>query len=173
MSKRSGKSYTLDELIDEVGPDIVRFFFIMRGAQTQLEFDLNLAREQNDKNPVYYLQYVHARICSMLANAADKELIPNIEAPLHFLTAPAELTLITALSRFEESTLKAAHAMEPQIIAEYLRETASAFHSFYHDCRIIGEEHNISQARINLALITKTVIHNGLAILGISSPEKM
>jgi arginyl-tRNA synthetase len=173
MSKRSGKSYTLDELIDEVGPDIVRFFFIMRGAQTQLEFDLNIAREQNDKNPVYYLQYVHARICSMISNAADKELIPNLDAPLRFLTAPAELTLITALSRFEECTLKAAHAMEPQIIAEYLRETASAFHSFYHDCRIIGEEHNISQARINLALITKTVIHNGLAILGISSPEKM
>lgn len=173
MSKRSGKSYTLDELIDEVGADVVRFFFIMRGAQTQLEFDLQLAREQNDKNPVYYLQYVHARICSLIRQVKEQGISIHDMHDFSTLTHPSELTLIATLSRFEDVAARAAHALEPQIIAEYLRETASDFHSFYHDCRILGSEESLMMARINLALLTKTVMYNGLSILGISSPESM
>jgi arginyl-tRNA synthetase len=157
MSKRSGKSYTLDELIDEVGADVVRFFFLMRGAQTQLEFDLQIAREQNDKNPVYYLQYVHARICSLLRQIEEQQL--QIQD--------------TFDASFEEVTIRAAHNLEPQMISEYLREVASAFHSFYHDCRILGMESSLMNARIHLAILTKTVMSNGLTILGISSPTSM
>lgn len=173
MSKRSGKSYTLDELIDEVGADVVRFFFIMRGAQTQLEFDLQIAREQNDKNPVYYLQYVHARICSLLQQVHDHDLHVLEQPDLSTLTHPSEITLIGTLTRFEEVTMRAAHHLEPQMLAEYLREVASAFHSFYHDCRILGSEHTVLSSRVHLALLTKTVMNNGLTILGISSPESM
>ena len=173
MSKRSGKSYTLDELIEEVGADVVRFFFLMRGAQTQLEFDLQIAREQNDKNPVYYLQYVHARICSLLQQVKDHGIDLDSHFDLSSLIHQSEITLIQTLTRFEDVNARAANALEPQIIAEYLREVASAFHSFYHDCRIIGSEEQIMKSRIQLALLTKTVIHNGLSILGISSPEKM
>lgn len=173
MSKRSGKSYTLDELIEEVGADVVRFFFLMRGAQTQLEFDLQIAREQNDKNPVYYLQYVHARICSLLQQVQDHGIDLDSHFDLSSLTHQSEIMLIQTLTRFEDVNARAANALEPQIIAEYLREVASAFHSFYHDCRIIGSEEQIMKSRIQLALLTKTVMHNGLSILGISSPEKM
>jgi len=173
MSKRSGKSYTLDELIDEVGADVVRFFFIMRGAQTQLEFDLQIAREQNDKNPVYYLQYVHARICSLIQQVHDHDVQVLEHPDLSTLTHPSEITLIGTLTRFEEVAIRAAHHLEPQMLAEYLREVASAFHSFYHDCRILGSEHAVLSARVHLALLTKTVMNNGLTILGISSPESM
>ena len=173
MSKRSGKSYTLDELIDEVGADVVRFFFLMRGAQTQLEFDLQIAREQNDKNPVYYLQYVHARICSLLRQIDEQQLHVQDNFDASLLIHEAELHLLFTLSRFEEISLRAAQHLEPQIISEYLREVASAFHSFYHDCRVMGSEPNLMNARVHLAILTKTVIHNGLTILGISSPTSM
>ena len=173
MSKRSGKSYTLDELIDEVGADVVRFFFLMRGAQTQLEFDLQIAREQNDKNPVYYLQYVHARICSLLRQIEEQQLEIQDTFEASLLTHSSELNLISILTRFEEVTIRAAHNLEPQMISEYLREVASAFHSFYHDCRILGMESSLMNARIHLAILTKTVMSNGLTILGISSPTSM
>ena len=173
MSKRSGKSYTLDELIDEVGADVVRFFFLMRGAQTQLEFDLQIAREQNDKNPVYYLQYVHARICSLLRQIEEQQLQIQDTFDASLLIHSSELNLISILTRFEEVTIRAAHNLEPQMISEYLREVASAFHSFYHDCRILGMESSLMNARIHLAILTKTVMSNGLTILGISSPTSM
>jgi arginyl-tRNA synthetase len=173
MSKRSGKSYTLDELIDEVGADVVRFFFLMRGAQTQLEFDLQIAREQNDKNPVYYLQYVHARICSLLRQIEEQQLQIQDTFDASLLIHSSELNLISILTRFEEVTIRAAHNLEPQMISEYLREVASAFHSFYHDCRILGMESSLMNARIHLAILTKTVMKNGLTILGISSPTSM
>jgi arginyl-tRNA synthetase len=173
MSKRSGKSYTLDELIEEVGADVVRFFFLMRGAQTQLEFDLQIAREQNDKNPVYYLQYVHARICSLLRQIEEQQIHIQESYDASLLIHSSELQLLFTLSRFEEVTIRAAQNLEPQIISEYLREVASAFHSFYHDCRVLGTESELMNARVHLAMLTKTVIHNGLTILGISSPTSM
>jgi arginyl-tRNA synthetase len=173
MSKRSGKSYTLDDLIEEVGADVVRFFFIMRGAQTQLEFDLSMAREQNEKNPVFYLQYVHARICSILANAEQKSIMLSGNHSVESLQHPAEFNLIQTIARFNDTAARAALALEPQIIAEYLREVSAAFHTFYHDCRIIGAEQELMYARLSLALAVKTVISNGLRMLGISAPEKM
>ena len=138
MSKRTGKNYTLDDLLDEVGPDVVRFFLIMRGITTHLEFDLGLAREQSDKNPVFYLQYAHARICSILQNAGEKGISIPATAELGLLKAEQEIELIKSIMKFVQIVRVAGEKGEPQLLAEYLRELASAFHVFYHDCRIIG-----------------------------------
>lgn len=170
MSKRTGKSYTLDELLDEVGEDVVRFFFIMRGISTHLEFDLSLAKEQSEKNPVFYLQYAHARITSIIDKAeheADKVI--QYELLIH----EAEQKLIKEILRFPEIVSAAASKFEPQLLAEYLREVSSAFHVFYHECRILNTENNIMNARMELAKMTKQVIKNGLKILGISAPDRM
>lgn len=173
MSKRTGKSYTLDDLLDEVGADVVRFFLIMRSISTHLEFDLSLAREQSDKNPVFYLQYAHARISSLFAKfeETDKQLPETVN--LKLLQDNAEIGLIKQLMNFEENIQHAANKHEPHVLAEYLRETASKFHLFYHDCPILKAEDDLMFARLKLAEITKRVIHNGLMILGVSAPDKM
>lgn len=173
MSKRSGKSYTLDELIDEVGADVVRFFFLMRSVSSHLEFDLNLAREQSEKNPVFYLQYAYARICSIFDTAMERGIQFNSEISCSALKEPQEISLIKILLLFPEIVQLAAEKFEPQIVAEYLKEVATAFHSFYHDCRIIGSNEPILSARFKLTTVTKNVIKNGLEILGISTPERM
>ncbi len=170
MSKRTGKSYTLDELLDEVGEDVVRFFFIMRGISTHLEFDLSLAKEQSEKNPVFYLQYAHARITSIIDKA---EVAADSEIRYELLTHEAEQKLIKELLRFPEIVSAAAAKFEPQLLAEYLREVSSAFHVFYHECRILNTENDIMNARLELAKMTKQVIKNGLQILGISAPDRM
>lgn len=176
MSKRTGKNYTLDDLLDEVGNDVVRFFLIMRGISTHLEFDLSLAREQSDKNPVFYLQYAHARIASVIDNAkeAGLSLAAETETPdFSLLTSKYELDLIKELLEFENAIHDAGTKYEPQFLAEYLRSLASAFHIFYHNCRIIGSEPTLQKSRLALAFITKNAIKNGLSILGISAPERM
>jgi len=173
MSKRTGKSYTLDDLLDEVGPDVARFFFIMRGANTHLEFDLGLAKEQSEKNPVFYLQYAHARICSIFEKVAERGIVIEKNADLSLLIDKSEISLIKELMRYQEVVTRAAQKCEPQLLADYLRVIASAFHTFYHDCRIIGVEDNLLQARLKLAEVTKIALKNGLTILGISSPERM
>lgn len=174
MSKRTGKSYTLDDLLDDVGADVVRYFLIMRGVNTHLEFDLSIAREQSDKNPVFYLQYAYARICSILEKvAAEGKNIDFEKIDLTFLNEVAEINLIKQLMLFPETLQVAAEKAEPHIVCEYLREVAAAFHVFYHDCRIIGTDDEIKYARIFLANITKIVLKNGMSILGVSSPEKM
>lgn len=173
MSKRTGKSYTLDELLSEVGEDVVRFFLIMRGISTHLEFDLGIAKEQSDKNPVFYLQYAHARISSVLDQARDRDIKIEENADLTLLNTNAEINLIKEMMRFPEVIKAAADKFEPHIISEYLRDVATAFHLFYHDCRIIGIENDIMQARFALIKSVKTVIKNGLTILGISAPERM
>jgi arginyl-tRNA synthetase len=172
MSKRTGKSYTLDELLDDVGEDVVRFFLIMRGVNTHLEFDLSLAKEQSDKNPVFYLQYAHARIASVFEKV---DHIPSDDAleNLSLLEDDAELALMKQLLRFPATIQLASNKSEPQVLCEYLKEVASAFHLFYHNCRIIGENHKLMDARLLLALVTKVVIKNGLQILGVSCPDKM
>ena len=177
MSKRTGKSYTLDDLLEEVGPDVVRFFLIMRSVNTHLEFELSIAREQSDKNPVFYLQYAHARICSIIEKL-NKENIITYEKKLNdvnlsFLTNISEIKLIKTLMLFPQKLQNAAEKSEPHIICEYLKDVASAFHIFYHECRIIGVETNIMLARLLLAKVTKTVLRNGMKILGVSYPEKM
>jgi arginyl-tRNA synthetase len=173
MSKRTGKSYTLDDLLDEVGADVVRFFLLMRGISTHLEFDLTLAREQSDKNPVFYLQYAHARICSVIDNAisAEADNLDNIQ--FTELTHIKELELIKEALNFDDALLAAGERSEPQILVEYLRSLASAFHGFYHECRIIGVEKELQKARLALAITSKNILKNGLTILGITAPERM
>jgi arginyl-tRNA synthetase len=174
MSKRSGKSYTLDELLEELGPDVVRFFFLMRAPSTHLEFDLELARQQSELNPVFYLQYAHARICSIFRQARQRGISWREDADTDCLCHPAEQALIRVLLRFPERLAKAAQLFEPQLLAEYLREVAQQFHAFYHECRILGAEtEEQMHARFRLAQVTRTVLRNGLRVLGISAPERM
>ncbi|GBD07142.1 Arginine--tRNA ligase [bacterium HR21] len=174
MSKRSGKSYTLDELLDELGPDVVRFFFLMRAPSTHLEFELELARQQTEANPVFYLQYAHARICSIFRHAERQGIVPKESAEVSCLTLPPEQALIKLLVRFPERIRKAAQLYEPQLLVEYLREVAQAFHTFYHECRIVGAETPAQMhARFVLARVTQRVLRNGLRILGVSAPERM
>jgi arginyl-tRNA synthetase len=173
FSKRSGKSFTLDELIDEVGADVVRFFFVMRAVGTHLEFDLGLAKEEGDKNPVFYLQYAHARICSILRKAEEKGLAVHADADLSVLVHPREIELIGLLSRMRSAVERACENLEPHTIAEFLRDVAAAYHNFYHDCRILGAEPATEQARLLLADVARRALRNGLLMLGVATPERM
>jgi arginyl-tRNA synthetase len=173
MSKRTGKSYTLDELLDELGGDVVRFFLLNRSISTHLEFDLSLAKEQSDKNPVFYLQYAHARICSVFDKAKEKDFLINDECKYNLLTHDNEISLIKQLLRFPNVLDVAREKHEAHIVADYLRTCATAYHKFYHDCRILTDDSELTNARLHLAKMTKNVIANGLNILGISAPERM
>lgn len=172
MSTRKANFVTLDELMDEVGSDVTRFFFLMRSPNTHLEFDIAQAKEAGDKNPVFYLQYAHARISSVLRKAMEEYSFSN-EANLSLLKHPSEESLIKTILRFPEMITSAANAREPHRLINFLNDVASAFTSFYHDCRIIGVEEGLAQARIELAKSTAQVLRNGLTILGISAPENM
>lgn len=173
MSKRTDKSYTLDDLMDEVGEDVARYFLVMRAITTHLEFDLGLAKEQSEKNPVFYLQYAHARICSLFRNVKEEglELISDYNYKL--LTHDAERDLIKELLKFESVIETACDKLEPHILSDYLRELASSFHKFFAHCRILGEPEDLAIARLQLANSAKIAIKNGLSILGISAPERM
>ena len=173
FSKRSGRSFTLDELIDEVGADVVRFFFIMRGVGTHLDFDLNLAKEEGDKNPVFYLQYAHARISSILRKANEQGIRVDHDVSLSSLVHPSERDLIALLSRFQATVERACANLEPLTIAEYLRDLAASYHQFYHDCKILGSEEAVQGARLVLADVTRRAMKNGLAILGVQAPDTM
>lgn len=173
MSKRSGRSYTLDELIEEVGADVVRFFFLMRSVSTHLEFDLNLAREHSEKNPVFYLQYAYARICSIFDTAKERNITFDEKANTDCLNLPQEINLIKIERLFPEVIQTSAEKFEPQILADYLIDLATAFHSFYHDCRIIGSNEPILSARFKLTKVAQRILKNGLTILGVNTPERM
>ena len=175
FSKRSGGTYTLEELIDDVGTDAVKFFFNMRAAGTHLEFDVALAKEQSEKNPVYYVQYAHARIASILRFAEQQGLRVGVdeETDLNALVHPEELNLIKILLRFPEIVERSASSCAPHHVCEYMREVAAQFHKFYHDCRIVGSGEPVQTARLALALATKRVLANGCAILGLTAPESM
>lgn len=173
MSKRSGNVYYLDDLINDVGVDAVRYFFIMRGANSHLEFDIKLAQEQSENNPVYYLQYAHARIASIL-RFAESEGVTHIEdADLALLTHDSEVALIKELLRFPEWVELSARLYETQHLCTYLHNCATAFHKFYHDCRVVTEDAALSGARLALCRATKQVLRNGFSIIGIDAPEKM
>lgn len=174
MSTRKANYVTLDELMDEVGEDVTRFFFLMRSPNTHLEFDLDLAKEASEKNPVFYLQYAHARLCSILRKAEDMGLSLEGEADLALLTHPSEEALAKALLRFPDVLAHAADLKEPHRVAVYLREVAEAFSQFYRDCHILGAEREaLGMARLHLAKAAQRVLHNGLVLLGISAPERM
>ena len=172
MSTRKATFISLDNLIDEVGVDVVRYFFVMRGINTHLNFDLDLAADQSDKNPVYYLQYAHARICNII-NRTEKEGKDWKKYDPNYLTHESEISLLKQLELFPNTVLTALELLEPQVIANYLQEVATKFHKYYASCRIITENEEVSLARIALSNATRKVLKGGLKILGINAPEKM
>jgi arginyl-tRNA synthetase len=173
MSTRKANFITLDELIDEVGADVVRYFFLMRGINSHLNFDLKLAKERSDENPVYYLQYAHARIASIIRNAESKGIDLNAKANYLLLKEAEEIGLLKHLTAFPDTVESCAVTFEPHRLAEYLHEVAGHYHKFYHACKVLGEDTQLTAARIALCRATKIVLANGFLILGISAPEKM
>lgn len=176
MSTRKGNADTLDALIDEVGADATRFFFVMRAKETHLNFDLELAKKQSSDNPVFYLQYAHARICGILRVAEEKASLNAEAIPTDFvkaLNAKEELDLAKELMRFPDAVSFAASALEPQKLITYLNGIAELFHKFYQECRIVGEAEDVMKSRMLLALATRQVLRNGFKMLGISAPERM
>jgi len=173
MSTRRANYVTLDDLIERVGADVTRFFFLMRSPDTHLNFDLELAEEESEKNPVFYLQYAHARICSILDTAEEVGFSHDEEADLSLLTHEDEIALIKELLRFPQALQNAAEARAPHFVPTYLRDVATAFSQFYDNCQIIGEADELASARMRLALATKTVLKNGLTVLGITAPREM
>lgn len=172
ISKRAGSYVTLRDLIDWTSRDAVRFFLISRKADTEFTFDIDLALKQNDENPVFYVQYAHARICSVLAQGATQGLSPE-GADLTLLTAPAELALMLKLAEYPEMLTSAAASLAPHDVAFYVRDLASAFHSYYAAERFLVEDKALAQARLALLSATRHVLRNALAVLGVSAPESM
>ena len=173
MSKRTGQSVTLNELIEEVGTDAARFFFVMRSIDSQLDFDLTLATEKSNENPVYYIQYAHARICSIFRQLKEAGIEEAAEADYTLLTDPAEIELIKKLGEYPELIAAAAKERAVHRVAHYVHELAGLFHSFYNQCRILGVDPEVQQARIKLVKATQHVLRHALNILGVSAPERM
>jgi arginyl-tRNA synthetase len=172
MSKRAGEFDTLRDLVDEVGADGAKFFFLMRSASSHLDFDLELAKRQNDENPAFYVQYAHARIRSVLRVGAERGLAPAVGegAPL---PDPAEVSLVRQLATWPEVVRGAALAREPHRVPAFLVETAAEFHRFYHACRVVTDDEPRSRHRLRLCAATAQVLRNGLALLGVSAPERL
>jgi arginyl-tRNA synthetase len=177
ISKRAGSYVTLRDLIDEVGRDATRFFFVMRKPDSQLVFDIDLAKQQSLDNPVYYIQYAHARICSIFENATEKGITLPDQTPavdvLSLLETPEELRLIKWLESLPETVDDAAQEFEPHKIVYYLTELAGQFHSYYNKTKVVTENTRLSIARLYLLARTRQVIQNTLLLLGVSAPEKM
>ena len=173
MSTRKADFVSLDDLIDQVGIDVVRYFFIMRSMNSHLDFDLDLASDQSDKNPVYYLQYAHARICNIISRANNLDLPMNGQFDPSYLIHDDELHLLKHMVRFQEYINIAYENFEPQNIANYLQELSARFHKFYSHCRVITEDIELSKSRLALVKATKIILANGFKILGISAPERM
>ncbi len=172
MSKRAGEFITLRDLMDDVGADCAKFFFLLRGTSAHLDFDLDLAKQQNDENPAFYVQYAHARVCSVLRFAAERGLEPA-RGDLTKLLAPEAIALVRTLATFPEVVRGAAFAREPQRIPSYLMEAAASFHRFYHNCRVVTDDVELSRALLQLVDATRIVVRNGLALMGVSAPERM
>ncbi len=173
MSTRSGDFVTLRELRNEVGNDAARFFYVLRKSDQHLDFDLDLAKSQSADNPVYYIQYAHARCCSVFAKWGGAENSLASEAELTQLTLPYELTLLKRLSDYPETVAMAARELAPHLIAYYLKDLAADFHSYYNAEQFLVEDESTRLARLALVLATRQTLKNGLALLGVSAPEKM
>ncbi len=172
MSTRSGQYVTLRELRAEVGNDAARFFYVLRKSEQHLDFDLDLAKSQSNDNPVYYIQYAHARICSVLNSwgGLERDLL---DADVSLLTAPQELDLLKRLADYPETVHAAARELSPHVIAYYLKDLAADLHGLYVACRFLDVDEPLKQARLLLIAATRQVLRGGLALLGVSAPEKM
>jgi arginyl-tRNA synthetase len=176
--------------VDEVGADAARFFFLMRSAEAHLDFDLDLAKKESSENPVYYVQYAHARICSILREAAKQRLgttedpenleeaiakmVPSArEVKLELLSTDGDKDLIRRLSEYPEEVRMAAVNREPHRLTRYAMDLASSFHAFYRDCRVLGDDPDLTAARLTLVNCARVVLRNTLKVLGISAPERM
>ena len=176
MSKRTGKAIALHDLLDEISVDAARYYFNNRTPSSPLDFDLDLAVRQDSENPVYYVQYAHARICSLIARLAEEEgaAVPaaaSVDAAL--LSTAEELALVKALAQYPEELHLAARDYDPSRINRYLTALAGDFHRFYNACRLKGEAEAVLSARLKLADTVRSVLANGLNLLGVTAPEKM
>ena len=174
MSTRSGSFVTLEDLRAEVGNDAARFFYILRKSEQHMDFDLDLAKSKTNENPVYYIQYAHARICSVFKQADEKELELDVsQANLSLLTEEIEKDILRELSRFRSVLESSAIQYEPHQLAYYLRDLSNHFHSYYNACKFIVDDKNLTQARLALINATQQILKNGLSILGVGAPESM
>ncbi|MDD4409027.1 MAG: arginine--tRNA ligase [Candidatus Pacebacteria bacterium] len=172
ISKRLGTVVTMDDLLDELPPDVIRFFFLQKSANTHLNFDMDLAKEQSDKNPVFYIQYAHARICSILnSSGVDEDRIRNIEGDI--LTNGKEIDLMRKILKFEDIIEDTAIDYQVHRLPQYSLELASAFHQFYNECHCLVDDEHLRNARLSLLVTTKIALASVLATMGISAPEKM
>ena len=176
MSTRSGSFVTLRELRDDVGNDAARFFYIMRKADQATDFDLELAKSESKDNPVYYIQYAHARVSSILrklTESGDQWQAENGLANLSRLDQDVERELLVKLTRYPEVLASSAEQFEPHTLAHYLRELAGDFHSYYNAHKMLGEDATLRDARLALSVAVQQVLRNGLQLLGVSAPEEM
>lgn len=172
MSKRRGEFYTMDELIDEVGVDAARFFFVMRSASSHLDFDIDLAKKMETENPVYYVQYVHARVRSLVDYARDKDLLAE-EGNVNLLELPEERTIMREILYFPDMLEEAATKYSIHLIPQYLLEISRLFHNYYQKIRIVSDNKALSGARLSLALAVGNIVRKGLNLIGVSAPERM
>jgi arginyl-tRNA synthetase len=174
ISKRAGSYVTVRDLIDEVGRDAVRYFFLMRKGDSQLVFDVDVARSQSDENPVYYIQMAHARVSGIFrVGEIDPATITGVDVDLSALDLPEEQELMKALLDYPALVAGAAEALEPHRVATYLHDTAGKIHLWYHKAHVLNEPPAIMNARLVLARAAKMVLRNGLELLGITAPERM
>ena len=173
MSTRQANYVTLDDLIKELGSDVVRYFFIMRSINSHLDFDIGIAADQSDKNPVFYLQYAHARICNIIKRAEQLGFKSDSKYDYTLINNQDEINMLKHMARFPEFIDLSYENLEPQYIATYLQQLASFFHKFYGNCKVISENKDLTKSRIKLINAVKIILHNGLTILGIKSPERM
>jgi arginyl-tRNA synthetase len=175
LSKRTGDIITMREVLEEVGPDAVRFFLLARAADSQMDFDLDLAKEQSERNPVYYVQYSHARIASILRYAQEQG-VTSTNGDIALLTHPSELALIRQMLNLPEIVALAAQHLAPHHLTYYAQDLAAAFHAFYRDCRVVSSDPadaELTQARLKLVQAAKVVLANTLRLMGVTAPEKM
>jgi len=175
MSKRAGRLVTMDQLIEEVGADVAKFFFLVRRNASHLDFDLDLAKKESNENPVYYVKYAHARICSVLRNAEarDFDAMTVSEEDLGRLVHDAELALLRFLPELPAVVVQAATTREMSRLTQYAVDLAQAFHQFYHQCTILGEDQALSRARLALCRASRIVLANTLRLIGVEAPERM